>query len=340
MNSGTRVVYDRIDDLLDDVAAGRGWRLEPMGKHVDSLSGSPFEYAVVGDDRFIVKHIGRDLDWIMRAIGDGANGTRPRALIMWQDGLLDALAEEIDHVIVGMAYDAKTGHLRQVMRDVGPAMVPAGGSLVPLSQHQRFLDHMAAMHAAYWGFEHRPGMTTPHQRYGFAHPSVTEAEAAAGHDDEIPRMFPGGWAAVRALAPEAVDVALALAADAGPLATAMAAGPNTLVHGDWKFGNLGSLPNGRTVLLDWAWPGEAGPCVDLAWYLAVNCDRLPVSKEETIAHYRSALERRGIHTDGWWDRQLEFALLGAFIQLGWSKAGNPDELTWWTDRIVVTARTL
>ena len=153
-------------------------------------------------------------------------------------------------------------------------------------------------------------------------------------------MFPGGWAAVRELAPEAADVAVALAADAMPLGAALERTPQTLVHGDWKLGNLGTLPDGRTVLLDWAWPGRTGACVDLAWYVAVNCDRLPESKEDTIAAYRAALERRRVSTAGWWDRQLELALLGAFVQLGWSKAGNPAELAWWTDRVVATAKSL
>ena len=331
-----RPVFTTVEDLLESFAGGRPWRLEPMDKHVDSLSGSPFERAVVGDERFVVKHISRDLDWLMRVLHDGADGTRPRALILWQDGLLDALPAEIDHVIVGMAYDEKTGHLHQVMRDVGEAMVPPGDAApVPLRQHRRFLEHMAGLHAAYWGFEDRYGLTTAQDRYGFAHPAHAGREA-----DPIPRMFPGGWAAVRAAAPEAADVALAIAADAGALETAMAAGPQTLVHGDWKFGNLGTLADGRTALLDWAWPGRAGPCVDLAWYLAVNCDRLPESKEDSIAAYRAAVERSGISTHPWWDRQLDLALLGAFVQLGWSKAGDPAELAWWTGRAVTTAAIL
>jgi hypothetical protein len=335
----TRVHTD-LGDLLDELAAGRGWRLEPLDKHVDSLSGSPFELAMLGDEALLVKHISADLDWIMRNLGDGADGRPPWALTLWEQGILARLPAEIDHLIVGMAYDPATGHLRQVMRYVPGAMVPAGGDPVPAAQHRRFLDHMAALHATFWGFTDRYGLITAERRYGFAHPSFTEREASAGRSDPIPAMFPGGWAAVAALAPEAAAVALALTADARPLGKALAEGPQTLVHGDWKFGNLGTLPDGRTVLLDWAWPGAAGPCVDLAWYLAVNCDRLPESKEDTIAAYRAALEGRGIATDAWWDRQLALALLGAFLQLGWSKAGNPDELGWWTGRAVATAGTL
>lgn len=333
-----RPVYDRIEDLLDELAAGRPWRLDPVDKHVDSLSGSPFELATLATDRYLVKHISPELDWIMRDLGDGADGRQPWALTLWREGLLDALPPEIDHLIVGMAYDRRAGHLRQVMRYEPRAMVPAGHDVVPHDQHRRFLDHMAALHAAFWGFRDSYGLTRPRRRYGFAHPSFAVAEAAAGHTDAIPRLFPGGWEAVRATDPEAAEVALAIAADASALARAMAEGPQTLVHGDWKFGNLGSHPDGRTVLLDWGWPGEANGCVDLCWYLAVNCDRLPESKEDSIAAYRASLEHRGIATGSWWDRQLELALLGAFVQLGWSKSG--DELAWWTGRVVETAGTL
>jgi hypothetical protein len=335
-----RPVYQTLDALLDDLTGHAPWRREPMDKHVDSLSGSPFERVVTGGGSLLVKHIGRDVDWVMRLLGDGAAGTRPRALIMWQEGLLDALPDEIDHVIVGMAYRDVTGQLCQVMREVGDAMVPAADGPVSLASHRRFLDHMAATHVAFWGFQDTVGLTTAQDRYGFAHPAHSQREAAAGHTDPIPRMFPSGWAAVAQLAPAAAKAALALAQDATPLAAAMADGPQTLVHGDWKYGNLGSLPDGRTVLLDWAWPGRAPACVDLAWYLAVNCDRLPESKEDTIEAYRSCLRRRGIATRPWWDRQLELALLGAFVQLGWSKAGNPAELAWWTGRAAATAGTL
>jgi aminoglycoside phosphotransferase (APT) family kinase protein len=169
---------------------------------------------------------------------------------------------------------------------------------------------------------------------------MSAREAAAGHDDAVPRAVAPGWAALRAADPAAHDVALALATDPTPLVDALAETPTTLVHGDWKYGNLGSHPDGRTILLDWGWPGRGGPCVELAWYLAVNCDRLPESKQDATRALRAALERRGVTTAGWWDRQLELALLGGFIQLGWSKTHDPAELGWWTERVLPVGRDL
>jgi hypothetical protein len=47
-----------------------------------------------------------------------------------------------------------------------------------------------------------------------------------------------------------------------------------------------------------------------------------------------------VQTAGWWDRQLDLALLGGFLQLGWSKTGDPVELGWWVDRVLPVAREL
>src|SRR5205085_3518986 len=113
---------------------------------------------------------------------------------------------------------------------------------------------------------------------------------------------------LRQVAPVVAAAAMALANDPTPLVQALAETPQTLVHSDWKGGNLGRHPDGRTILLDWAFPGAGAGCRDLAWYLAVNCDRLPSSKEHAIQLYRDALERQGIPTTGWFDRQLALSL--------------------------------
>ena len=317
-----------VDELLAG-ASSRG----PMDKHVDSLSGSAFERVVIGGQPYILKHIGYDLDWLARALGD----RDCFALTMWRTGLLHALPPTIDHAIVGVAYARATGHVSMLMHDIGRWLVPAGSNAVPLTTHRQFLGHMAELHARFWEFPGVPGLLDPGARYTALTPATGEREAAAGHDDPVPRALGGGWAALYAAAPVAHDLALALATDPAPLVAAFAETPVTLIHGDWKFGNLGAHPDGRTILLDWGWPGRAAPLADLAWYLAVNCDRLPESKEHTIAAYRHALEALGIDTSGWWDRQLGLALVGGFLQLGWSKTGNAAELAWWVDRIVPIA---
>jgi hypothetical protein len=326
-----RPVAGSVDELL----AAASWR-GPMDKHVDSLSGSSFERAVVDGRACVVKHTGYELDWLARALGDRDSW----ALTMWRAGLLDALPDCLDHAVLGMACDPATGVVTLLLHDVGEWLVPAGSTPLPLGAHHRFLDHMARMHAEFWGFRDTYGLLAPGGRYTALTPATSVREAAAGHRDPVPQALPGGWAALRAAAPLAWEYATELTREPGPLVAALAETPATLIHGDWKAGNLGAHPDGRTILLDWGWPGRAAPLVDLAWYLAVNCDRLPLSKEDTIEAYRGSLKAYGIETAGWWERQLGLALLGGFLQLGWSKTGDPAELGWWVDRVVPVAADL
>jgi aminoglycoside phosphotransferase (APT) family kinase protein len=106
--------------------------------------------------------------------------------------------------------------------------------------------------------------------------------------------------------------------------------PGTFLHGDWKMGNLGSHPDGRTILLDWTLPGAGPACWDLCWYLALNRARLPEPKEAAISRFRAALERHGIATAAWWQEQLDLCLIGIMATFGWEKAlGDAGELAWW-----------
>jgi aminoglycoside phosphotransferase (APT) family kinase protein len=143
------------------------------------------------------------------------------------------------------------------------------------------------------------------------------------------RAVLGGWAQVEETVPAVWSVVRDLLADPAPLSAALAAGPVTFLQGDWKMGNLGRRADGRVVLIDWDRPAQGPPTVELAWYIAVNCDRFAEPKEAAIARYRDRLESRGIVTAEWWDRQLELSLLGAFLQFGWSKVGQPEEFGWW-----------
>jgi hypothetical protein len=60
---------------------------------------------------------------------------------------------------------------------------------------------------------------------------------------------------------------------------------------------------------------------------------MPLSKQDTIERFRSALEGNGIATTGWFDRQLALSLLAGLVVFGWEKAlGVDDELGWWCDR--------
>ncbi|HEY8728136.1 MAG TPA: phosphotransferase [Acidothermaceae bacterium] len=308
---------------------------EPM-KTADSLSSATFERLVIGGERFVVKYVSTGNDWITRATGDVAC----RPLWLWRTGTLDLLPDRIDPLVVDAAHDAATGVTALLMPDVSELFVPEGSGTLPLEQHHRFIDHMAALHAAFWNWQGPADLMPMANRYTVLAPMTAQVEAELGHPDGVPSILVALWQHLGVVAPEMADVALALTYQPDVLIDALMETPMTLVHGDWKAGNLGSRPDGRTIVVDWAIPGLAPGCVDLAWYLAVNCDRLPEPKEATIACYREALGRHGIDVAGWFDRQLELALLGAFVQLGWSKTNGLPELQWWVDRVTPTARDL
>lgn len=324
-----RQVPERLEDLV-----GAPDQVEPLHSG-DSLSGTRLEIWTVSGKRYVVKHLRSDDDWIMRVTGDLAF----RPVQVWEAGILDHLPPCIDHAIVGCARGANSAAL--LLRDVSSFLVPAGDEPIPLGQHLGFLDHMAALHARFWGWRDTVGLTPMPMRYREFAPATARRELGAGLHNPMARSIEEGWSRLERAAPVSARILRPLLDDPTPLVNALASQPSTLVHGDWKLGNLGTLPDGRTVLLDWAVPGEAPACVDLAWYLAVNCDRMPESKEDAIATYRSRLKSHGVDTAGWWDGQLALGLLSGFLQLGWAKtqvAGA--ELAWWEKRATEAGRYL
>lgn len=331
-------VAPSVADLL-----GREVHGEPLA-HSDGKSGARLERVTVDAQRYVLKHLHRADDWTMRATGD----IDCRPITVWRHGLLDALPACIDHAVVGAAWDDRPGRPGAVlvMRDVGPWLVPEGDDEIPLEQHLAFIDHMAQLHAMFWGWHDPIGLLPLTSRLLIFGPHLAETERARGGTDLVPtRLVPDGWERFAQRAPDAAEVIFALHDDPTPLVTALEATPQTLVHGDWKAGNLGSRPDGRTILLDWAVPGTAPACADIAWYICVNRARLPRSKEATLHAYRDALERHGIDTDGWWERQCALALLSTLVLFGWEKALSDDpeaaaELAWWQTRALEGARNL
>jgi hypothetical protein len=239
----------------------------------------------------------------------------------------------VDHAVVGMAAGLGRGGFGAaiLMRDVGPWLVPEGDDPVSLAQHLGFMDHMAALHARFWGFEDdRRLMPRTHRYLYFNEPNMA-AELARPDAAAVPQVVVRGWARFADLSPLAAPV-LELRAAPWPLIDAIGELPQTLLHGDWKMGNLGTGSDGRTILIDWATTGRGCVTSELMWYLAINAARLPHTKEDAIEAYRVALERHGVDTATWWDAAVDLALLGALVQFGWEKAlGDRDELGWWED---------
>jgi hypothetical protein len=326
------VTHPRPHPLAESVTAlvaGCSVR-EPMAS-VDSKSGARFERVVIGGERYVLKHVDPASDWIMRQTGD--IGLCP--VLTWERGIVDLAPPSIDHATVGAARDGRTGAV--LMRDVGDAMVPPGDSPLPWDRHRRFLTHLAEFHAACWGWHDTVGLVPLANRYCFFGPDALACEEALGYPAPVPEIATRGWARLAEVAPAMSGALARLHAAPWPLLDALAATPGTFLHGDWKLGNLGTLPDGRTVLVDWSTCGEGPPLAELAHYLALNHGRLPPDRgrHDVVAVYRDALEQAGIPTAPWWDRQLRLCLLGVMMQLGWEKAFDETgaELAWWAARV-------
>ncbi len=318
-----------VEDLLR-----RAERQEALAG-ADGKTAAPLVRILVGGQWYVVKQLSHELDWLARAVGDvGCN-----ACLAWERGLYAVLPPEIDPAVVGARRVGRGAEL--VMRDVGDLLVPPGDDLVPHQQHRGFIAHMAAMQAHFAGDRATAYHLTPlSAKYTMLSELTARVEADLGREGGVPGILATAWPALRAVAPEAGAVATALADDPWPLLAAFEGTPATLSHGDWKYGNLGSHPDGRSIVLDWAVPGVAPFCCDLAYYLAINSGRFTEPKDAVTEAYREELEQRGVSTSGWFERQLELALLGAFVQLGWEKVNEQDELGWWVERVLPTARTL
>jgi phosphotransferase family enzyme len=305
----------------------------------DGKSGAHLEQVTIDGEPHVVKRVSYRDDWLMQVLHD-RDGAVYNA---WTAGLLDRLPDCIDHAIVAMSREetADGAALTFVMRDVGQWLVPDTEAEVSREQHLRFFDHMAALHAEFWGWSDHVGLIGLYDRYSIMTVERMRPARAACPRATVPPLVLQGWEELPGRDKAMADRLFALHADPAPLISALADTPHTFLHGDWKLANLGSHPDGRTILIDWAFPGSGPPCVDLAHYVALNRRRLAGTKEDAFAAYRDALDRRGVDTAPWWDRQLALCLLGIMVALGWEKAlGDDDELSWWSARVTEGAALL
>ncbi|MDT4969919.1 MAG: hypothetical protein QOG22_62, partial [Pseudonocardiales bacterium] len=263
-------------------------------------SGARLERVTIDGQRYVVKYLDLADDWTMRAAGDLCGAS----LTAWRRGLLARLPDCIHQPIVAVAANPGGRGCALLMHDVGDWLVPVDDEPIPLAQGLRFLDHMAAMHATFWGGGAELDVVPAMHRYLDLSPWMAQAEALLGSGHLVPKLVGEGWPLLAEVAPRAAAAVVPLAWDPSPLVAALDQTPQTFVHGNWKLDNLGTDSDGRTVVLDWELPGRGAALSDLAWYLSINCRRLPQSKADTIVAYREALERHGVDTEPWWDRQL------------------------------------
>jgi hypothetical protein len=298
----------------------------------DARSGAVFERIVVGSDCYFVKQVSFGSDRVMRVSGDHVG----RQYLIWQAGIMDRSPDCIDHAVVAMSLDGAGDDavLTIVMRDIGGFLVRSGDAIVPAGQHAGFITHMAAMSSAFWGWEDQVGLTTMAQRVRLFAPETIAAELTAAEVPVAIAAAAAGWGALPGRSPLLWRLARLVHDRPEVIAGPLSQTPRTFLAVDWKMGNLGTHPDGRTILLDWAFPGAGPACWDLCWYLALNRARLPEPKEAAISRFQAALEGSGIDTGNWWQQQLDLCMIGIMATFSWEKAlGDADELSWWEARV-------
>jgi hypothetical protein len=331
-------VAPRIAASLDELVADATGRVEV--RTADAKSGAYFaRLRIDGVPHFLKVRSGAD-DWVMRVTGNDSHWE----FKAWQAGIYAEMPRVIDHAVVGMALESHPGRaarLSILMVDCVADLVPFGDDPVPALHHAGWIDHMAAGHAHFLGWRDTLGLQDLSRRWLFFAPETIAPELQVSDVPGPIAVAHEGWGLLPARAPRLHGLVSAIHRDPDALSQALRTTPLTFVAGDWKLGNVGRRPDGRTVLLDWSYPGEAAPTWDLTWYLALNRARLPESKEAAIARYRSRLEHYGVDTTGWWDRQLGLSLVGMAAVFAWEKAvGEAAELDWWEQAALDGARWL
>jgi hypothetical protein len=295
--------------------------------------------------RFVLKRISWEQDMTMRITNDHAG----RAVTIWQEGLLDRLPPQITHGVVGCARDGDGWAI--LLEDFRGSMLPPNEQRLTAAENDTVLGAVAAMHAAYWEEPTTTteafGLCTMRTRYESIFPAAIVSERSAGLP-LVPYILEG-WELFQDIVDRDIaDLVQSLHTDVRPLCAALEQYPHTLLHGDWHHGNLGIdvRSDSRVILLDWTLVSLGPPATDLAEYVSVGVMRLPGSKEDTIDRYRRllSLQLGSRFDDSWWTPQLELAMLGELLRLGFDKAQTAvhgageaiqqreqAEIAWWCD---------
>jgi hypothetical protein len=325
----------------------------------DGVSGVPLERVVAvgqrGDHHFILKRFALERDWIARATRD--DQAREARLCLAR--LPDYLPSEVEWPALAVAHDPAAESWALLLKDVAAepdaTLVPPGDDPVSVFEVETYLRHLAALHrtfAARADFAARLPLCDPVDWLTLLGPATIARER--GVENAVTPLLEPGWDSFARLAPAGTgERVMALLLDPAPLLGAFGEAPKTLLHGDYKFGNLGRRrgPDGlRTIALDWSLALWGWPTLEVGWFLAVNSARLSIAKERCIDVYREAA---AIDPGPTWDRLVDLGLLGGGVmRLAWAKAlgaASDDpavrtreaaEVEWWCEAAVRALRRL
>jgi hypothetical protein len=265
--------------------------------HLDDVPERPFVHdgwsgaeltALLPEGRpgYVLKRDSLARDWIARATRDEmlreaflAAGDTQLPSPLWAP-YLGAAADGAGAAIL---MPDLTGILLDWERVVGPDAL------------ERVLDGVARLHALPWseirgtgGRVAWPWCPLRERLLLLARPSaeVYRADGLAVGD-----RFLAGWDAFdRTASAPARTLIGALAANPGPLLSALARLPATGLHGDLKLANVGLSDDGRVALIDWGMMLLAPVAVELGWLLVSNVATIPEPPDDVLTRYLRAAE--------------------------------------------------
>ena len=320
----------QVPGTIEELVAGATDR-RPV-RSSDAKSGADFDLLTIDGRSCFLKVLDAGSDWIMRVTGNTDHWEHK----VWRAGIYHRFPPVIDHTIIAMVLDTTGGSTRLgiLMDDVSGSLVPPGDDVVDGETHAGFVRHMAQLHATFWGWRDTVGLCPMANRIRFFSPEVIAPELSV---EQVPGPIAAadaGWTRLSGTHPGLSSLITGIHDDPAALVDALADTPATFVSGDWKMGNLGRHADGRTILVDQAYPGQGPGLYDLLWYVALNRMRLPESKEATIDAYRAGLEDAGIDTSAWFERQLGLSLIAVTATFAWEKAlGDAEEMAWWSAQV-------
>lgn len=322
----------------------------------DGWSGATFTTIDRGDRRFVLKRISLATDWIAVATRDH---DRREGWIATVDG-----AADLPTPYLGAAADGDDAIV--LMPDLSVELIawerPGHEPALDATIVGRVVQAIAQLHASAWsrtldqvtatGTSPSPWCPLPERLTLLTRPSATRY-AAAGNP--VGERFLAGWDAFGRLAqPAARRLIDDLAADPGPLVSALRRLPFVGLHGDLKLANVALFDDGDVAFIDWQMTLEAPIAVDLGWFLVSNSDSLPTTVEETLAAFVDASAgssaAAGGPDAGDWETQADLAMLVGLLLRGWRKGldtaagavlasgvAAEDDLAWWCERAIVAA---
>ena len=135
-----------LADLLDRATDRAAWVPD------DSKSGARFEELRLDGVRHILKYQDARDDWLPGS-ATGDPGSR-YLLAVDIVACFDRMPAEIDHAVVAADFDGQGLGRILCLRDVSGHLLEPGRTFTE-QQQARYLDHMAALHAAFWGWRGR-----------------------------------------------------------------------------------------------------------------------------------------------------------------------------------------